>query len=272
MDRETEEVSKSKLSPSSEEELSRSYLSEQVKRLNQFFKKSNDRESLVKGIAKLEGTTSEQVEEKVRERKGLVNEEEKSKKAFKEIAESKGIDKDRLSVSLEKIGTKQEEPINVVPRPPIVRKFRRLIKDADKEYVMSEGEKKILEGYAENKRKVKDQRVGKYIKGLKKEKEEQNEGFSDIIGGMEKRKFMPEGSVNHSSQEGTPPVEHRTSLRQERENEFNKGVVKTALEQIGMDQARGKSEKVEVPEVEPVEEKESFGEKMKRIKDAESKL
>ena len=165
----------------------------------------------------------------------------------------------------------EEKPINVVPRPPIVRKFRRLIKDADKEDVMSEGERELLKGYAEGKRKAKDQRVGEYIEGLKKEKEEQNKGFSDIIGGMEKGKFMPDSTVNHSSQEGPPPVEDRESLRQERENELNRGRVKTALEQIELDQARVKPEEKAEDSVEPVEEKERFSERIKRLKDAESK-
>ena len=224
-------------------------LKKSVDRINKLKGGSNSDENLKK-VLWFERPTKEEAED-------IPNPEEE---AFFEILREKRQEKE------------PEEPINVVPRPPMVRKFRRLIEDADKEYVMSEGEKKILEGYAEGKRKAKEQRVGKYIEKLKKEKVEQDKRFPDIIGGMEKGKSMPDDIVNHSSQKEPSPVEHRESLRQEREKELNRGVVRTALGQVEMNQARTKTKERVVDTVEPAEKKESFGERMKRIEDAKSGL
>ena len=61
----------SKLLKRLEPKMNESFLRKWANDFNERFKKSNDRESLVKGIAKLEGVAPEQVEEKVREESDL---------------------------------------------------------------------------------------------------------------------------------------------------------------------------------------------------------
>lgn len=179
--------------------------------------------------------------------------------------EKKTVPNPEEEAFFEKLKTKQqEEPIDVVPRPPIARKFRRLIKDADKEPVMSEGEKEILKGYAEDKRKAKDQRVGEYIEGLKKEKEEQDKKFPDIIGDMEKKEPTSSPVIETSSQrssESSSPTEHQESWRERR---LKEGIAGAAA--VGIDQLKGGVRTPEPPD------EESFVQKLKKIEDAKKEF